>query len=100
MLVMACGKPESGTTDSAELAASSIMALGTLGSDALNKLQAADKHDGTEDKTLNCIPCGLMMAGKPELTTTVDAFQLRFCSKFCQESFVKDPSGKLAALKL
>ena len=65
------------------------------------KLAQADLVDGTADKIVSkCAGCALAMDGSPEHTLEVAGYTLRFCAAECKETFAKDTTKSILAMKL
>ncbi|MEN0064854.1 MAG: hypothetical protein AAGA48_22100 [Myxococcota bacterium] len=63
-------------------------------------LSAADKVDGTIDKTVSqCSGCGLGMEGDPAHAVQHEGFELHFCSETCATHFEKDPDAGVKRLE-
>ncbi len=64
------------------------------------KLAEADAADGQADHIVSkCVPCNLIMKGRPAYATTVADYTLQLCTADCKSLFEKDPAKTLLALK-
>ncbi len=70
------------------------------GSQVADRLAMADAVDGTVDKIVSrCGMCALGMDGRSEHSATVSEYTLHFCSEHCLESFQKDTTKNILAMK-
>ena len=66
----------------------------------LEKLAAADRMDGTEDKVITLCPsCSLLMAGKPEFSCKIGEYTTHSCAKHCNEAVCADPDKVFAKIE-
>lgn len=73
----------------------------TVAEENLAKLEAADRADGQDDKTIHkCYVCGLGMAGSPENAVSVNDYVAHFCSPDCCDHFAKDPVAVISSTKI
>lgn len=55
-------------------------------------LAAADAVDGAVDEVVgNCMMCGLLMAGEPEIPSRYAGYAFHHCGTGCREAFDADP---------
>ena len=84
-------KPEGATPESG----------GGISAVLVEKLVAADKLDGTEDKVVHkCAGCSLGMNGKKEMAVEVEGFEMHFCKPACKQRYETDAKGELEKLKV
>jgi YHS domain-containing protein len=64
-------------------------------------LAKADEFDGQADKVVSkCAGCALAMDGSPDYAVTAYGYTLHMCSAHCKETFEKDPTKAILAMKV
>ena len=94
----ACGQsePKAPRTPAGPLVSSATPSAATL-----EKLAAADRLDGTEDKVISfCPSCGLRMRGNAEFSCRIGAYTTHSCAAHCNESVCEDPDGIFADIQI
>jgi hypothetical protein len=70
-------------------------------SQANAQLAKADAVDGKTDKVVsNCASCALSMSGSPDHAIAVSGYTMHFCTTDCKESFGKDITKSVLAMKV
>lgn len=65
------------------------------------KLAAADRLDGKADKIVaRCASCGFKMEGKPDHSLKVLDYTLYFCREACAQSFAKNLTESVMAMRI
>ncbi len=97
VLLTACGGPD---PKPAEEPAGPLVSKAKPSAATLEKLAAADRLDGTEDKVISrCPSCSLMMDGKPEFSCKIGEFTTHSCAKHCNEAVCADPDKVFATIE-